>query len=154
MSISRNITGTSPLLSFKYGRTRIANHNRLLGRIKGVDGIKTGYTRASGFNLVSSVTDGNRRLVAVVMGGGSARARDNRMADLINANMGKTQSRGGALIARGDGDRSSSAVSRLGRHDPAQAQCAAARGEARSRISKLADADVAEAKCRQRARPQ
>ena len=55
--------------SFKYGKQRMANHNRLLGRVKGVDGIKTGYTRASGFNLVSSVSDGNRRIVAVVMGG-------------------------------------------------------------------------------------
>ena len=51
----------------------MANHNRLLGRVKGVDGIKTGYTRASGFNLVSSVTDGDRRIVAVVMGGKTAR---------------------------------------------------------------------------------
>ena len=58
--------------SFKYGKQRLANHNRLLGRVKGVDGIKTGYTRASGFNLVSSVSDGNRRIVAVVMGGQSA----------------------------------------------------------------------------------
>ena len=41
--------------SFTYGKRRMANHNRLLGRVKGVDGIKTGYTRASGFNLVSSV---------------------------------------------------------------------------------------------------
>lgn len=56
--------------SFLYGRQRINGHNRLLGRIKGVDGIKTGYTRASGFNLVSSVADGNRRLVAVVMAPG------------------------------------------------------------------------------------
>ena len=55
--------------SFTYGRQRMPNHNRLLGRVKGVDGIKTGYTRASGFNLVSSVSDGNRRIVAVVMGG-------------------------------------------------------------------------------------
>jgi len=98
--------------SFKYGRTRIANHNRLLGKIRGVDGIKTGYTRASGFNLVSSVTDGNRRLVAVVMGGTSARARDARMAELIAANMGRTSSRGGALIARAEED-GGSAVSRL-----------------------------------------
>jgi len=98
--------------SFKYGRTRIANHNRLLGKVRGVDGIKTGYTRASGFNLVSSVTDGNRRLVAVVMGGTSARARDARMAELINANMGRTVPRGAALIARADDD-GSSAVSRL-----------------------------------------
>ena len=99
--------------SFKYGRTRISNHNRLLGRITGVDGIKTGYTRASGFNLVSSVTDGKRRLVAVVMGGTSARARDNRMAQLINANMGRTSTRGGELIARADGDKEGTAVSRL-----------------------------------------
>ncbi|MGE0283308.1 MAG: SPOR domain-containing protein [Rhizobiaceae bacterium] len=98
--------------SFKYGRTRIANHNRLLGKIRGVDGIKTGYTRASGFNLVSSVTDGNRRLVAVVMGGTSARARDARMAELIAANMDRTSTRGGALIARAD-DGGGSAVSRL-----------------------------------------
>ena len=42
--------------SFNYGKQRMANHNRLLGRVKGVDGIKTGYTRASGFNLVSSVS--------------------------------------------------------------------------------------------------
>ena len=60
--------------SFTYGRQRMANHNRLLGRVKGVDGIKTGYTRASGFNLVSSVADGNRRIVAVVMGGTSGAA--------------------------------------------------------------------------------
>ena len=69
--------------SFTYGRQRMANHNRLLGRVKGIDGIKTGYTRASGFNLVSSVGDGKRRIVAVVMGGQTGRARDNHMADLI-----------------------------------------------------------------------
>ena len=69
--------------SFTYGKQRIANHNRLLGRVKGVDGIKTGYTRASGFNLVSSVSDGNRRIVAVVMGGQSAKSRDKHMAELI-----------------------------------------------------------------------
>ncbi|RUX28603.1 D-alanyl-D-alanine carboxypeptidase, partial [Mesorhizobium sp. M4A.F.Ca.ET.050.02.1.1] len=75
--------------SFLYGRRRINGHNRLLGRIKGVDGIKTGYTRASGYNLVSSVNDGDRKLVAVVMGGASGRARDNQMAGLINAYMPK-----------------------------------------------------------------
>lgn len=90
--------------SFRFRGKPIANHNRLLGRIDGVDGIKTGYTNASGFNLVSSVTDGDRRLVAVVMGGSSARTRDDRMAVLIRANMGKASSRGGgALIARADG---------------------------------------------------
>jgi D-alanyl-D-alanine carboxypeptidase len=59
------------------------NHNGLLGRVTGVDGIKTGYTRASGFNLVSSVERNGQRLIAVVMGGESAAARDNQMAHLI-----------------------------------------------------------------------
>ena len=91
--------------SFLYGRQRINGHNRLLGRIKGVDGIKTGYTRASGFNLVSSVADGDRRLVAVVMGGTSGRSRDNQMAALINTYMPRTSTRGGGnLIAKAGGD--------------------------------------------------
>lgn len=90
--------------SFQYGKQRIANHNRLLGKVKGVDGIKTGYTRASGFNLVSSVTDGNRRIVAVVMGGQSGAARDRHMADLIAEYMPKASSRkGGPLVARAEG---------------------------------------------------
>ncbi|MDX8456386.1 D-alanyl-D-alanine carboxypeptidase [Mesorhizobium sp. VK9D] len=89
--------------SFLYGRQRINGHNRLLGRIKGVDGIKTGYTRASGYNLVSSVADGDRRLVAVVMGGASGRSRDNQMAALITTYMPRTSTRGGGdLIAKGN----------------------------------------------------
>jgi D-alanyl-D-alanine carboxypeptidase len=70
--------------SFSYRGQWIANHNRLLGRVEGVDGIKTGYTRASGFNLVTSVHRGNRYLVAVVLGGGSAGSRDARMRELIS----------------------------------------------------------------------
>ena len=89
--------------SFTYGRQRIANHNRLLGKIKGVDGIKTGYTRASGFNLVSSVSDGNRRIVAVVMGGQSGASRDRQMAGLIEEYLPKASGRkGGALVANAD----------------------------------------------------
>jgi D-alanyl-D-alanine carboxypeptidase len=70
--------------SFTFRGQSIANHNHLLGRVEGVDGIKTGYINASGFNLVTSVHRGNRYLVAVVMGGGSAGSRDARMRDLIN----------------------------------------------------------------------
>jgi D-alanyl-D-alanine carboxypeptidase len=90
--------------SFTYGRQRMANHNRLLGRVKGVDGIKTGYTRASGFNLVSSVGDGKRRIVAVVMGGQTGRARDNHMADLIRKYLPKASGRGGGgdLVAKAE----------------------------------------------------
>lgn len=87
--------------AFKFGRQRMANHNRLLGRVKGVDGIKTGYTNASGYNLVSSVTDGNKRLVAVVMGGASGRSRDDKMAALIQEYLPQASGRGsdGAAIA-------------------------------------------------------
>nr|WP_244440025.1 D-alanyl-D-alanine carboxypeptidase [Mesorhizobium metallidurans] len=106
--------------SFLYGRKRINGHNRLLGRIKGVDGIKTGYTRASGYNLVSSVSDGDRRIVAVVMGGNSGGSRDNQMAGLINAYMPKASSRGGGvLIAKAGGGNPITALAKvfLPKHD-------------------------------------
>ena len=57
---------------FEYDGEIIGNHNHLLGRVDGVDGIKTGYTRASGFNLLTSVHRDGRSLVAVVMGGRTA----------------------------------------------------------------------------------
>jgi len=69
--------------SFDYAGETIGNHNHLLGRVEGVDGIKTGYTRASGFNLLTSVHRGGRSLVAVVMGGPTAGARDRFMESLI-----------------------------------------------------------------------
>ena len=69
--------------SFTYRGHAMRNHNKLLGRVEGVDGIKTGYTRASGFNLVSSVRRGSRHVVAVVLGGASGGARDARMRALI-----------------------------------------------------------------------
>jgi D-alanyl-D-alanine carboxypeptidase len=61
----------------------IGNHNKLLGRVEGVDGIKTGYTRASGFNLVSSVRRDGRHLVGVVLGGRTGASRDARMTELL-----------------------------------------------------------------------
>ena len=69
--------------SFKYRNQEIRNHNGLLGNVKGVDGIKTGYTQASGYNLVSSVKRDEREIVAVVLGGPSGGARDSRMRELI-----------------------------------------------------------------------
>lgn len=87
--------------SFTYGRHRIANHNRLLGKVEGVDGIKTGYTRASGFNLATSVDTGDRRLVAVVMGGQSGSSRDARMAGLVRKYLPQASTRSsGPLIAK------------------------------------------------------
>jgi D-alanyl-D-alanine carboxypeptidase len=66
------------------------NHNHLLGSIEGVDGIKTGFTRASGFNVVTSVHRDGRYLVAVVMGGRSSLERDAHMRELIGAQIKET----------------------------------------------------------------
>jgi D-alanyl-D-alanine carboxypeptidase len=72
---------------FYYRHAAIMNHNHLLDRVEGMDGIKTGYTNASGFNLLSSVKRGGHSIVAVVLGGASARSRDRIMAGLIEDNI-------------------------------------------------------------------
>jgi D-alanyl-D-alanine carboxypeptidase len=69
--------------SFNYGKQTIRTHNRLLGRFQGTDGIKTGYIRASGFNLTTSAKRGNKRIVGVVMGGSSGSARDKYMMTML-----------------------------------------------------------------------
>jgi D-alanyl-D-alanine carboxypeptidase len=73
--------------NFEYAGRNYRNHNKLLGRVDGVDGIKTGYTRASGFNLLTSAKSGNRHLIAVVLGGRSGRSRDAQMASLVDSNL-------------------------------------------------------------------
>ncbi len=70
--------------SFEYKGRKYRNHNRLLKRVKGVDGIKTGYTRASGFNLAVSAKRDKHRLIGVVFGGKSRRWRDAHMTRLLN----------------------------------------------------------------------
>jgi D-alanyl-D-alanine carboxypeptidase len=80
--------------SFSYGGRKYGNHNRLLGRVKGMDGIKTGYTRASGFNLVSTVENNGRSIVAVVMGGRTANSRNEHMAEIIAGYMPRASRRG------------------------------------------------------------
>ena len=70
--------------SFSYRGRNYPNHNRLLGVYPGMDGLKTGYTRASGFNLAASVERKGRRQVAVVIGGRSAGARDATMVALLD----------------------------------------------------------------------
>ncbi|MCW1406891.1 SPOR domain-containing protein [Rhizobium sp. 1AS11] len=88
--------------AFKFGSRTIRSHNRLVGSVRGVDGIKTGYTRAAGFNLVSSVQVDGKSIVGVVMGGASTPARDAQMRNLIASYLPKASSRGGssALIAQ------------------------------------------------------
>jgi D-alanyl-D-alanine carboxypeptidase len=73
--------------SFRYKGVEMRNHNNLLGNVKGVDGIKTGYTEASGYNLTSSVRRDEKHVVAVVLGGKSNGARDARMRELIEAHI-------------------------------------------------------------------
>jgi len=75
--------------TFNYHGQSIRNHNHLLGSVEGVDGIKTGYIRASGFNLVTSIHRGNRHLVGVVMGGRSGSSRDAIMRNLLAENLEK-----------------------------------------------------------------
>ena len=84
--------------SFRFGKQTIGNHNRLLGNVRGVDGIKTGYTRASGFNLVTSAVADGRSIVAVVIGGKSGRSRDAQMRALVAKYMPKASRRGGGNL--------------------------------------------------------
>ncbi|MFZ2031678.1 MAG: D-alanyl-D-alanine carboxypeptidase family protein [Vitreimonas sp.] len=70
--------------SFSWGRRTSRNHNHLLGEVQGLDGIKTGYTRASGFNLATSTERNGHRVIVVVLGGESAAARDSQVAYLID----------------------------------------------------------------------
>jgi D-alanyl-D-alanine carboxypeptidase len=79
---------------FAYDGEIIGNHDHLLGRVDGVDGIKTGYTRASGFNLLTSLHRDGRSLVAVVMGGRTAAARDAVMEGLIRDHFAQASDRG------------------------------------------------------------
>src|SRR2546423_11133302 len=92
--------------SFAYRGQSIRNHNRLLGNVEGVDGIKTGYTRASGFNLVSSMRRGNRHLVGVVLGGRSGGSRDATMRNLLAEHLPKAASKRtvAAITERGPGE--------------------------------------------------
>ncbi|MGQ2917668.1 D-alanyl-D-alanine carboxypeptidase [Rhizobium oryzihabitans] len=69
--------------TFNFGKQVIGNHNRLVGTVRGVDGIKTGYTRAAGSNLATSAQLDGRSIVAVVLGGRSSAARDATMRKLV-----------------------------------------------------------------------
>ncbi|HEX2526414.1 MAG TPA: D-alanyl-D-alanine carboxypeptidase [Geminicoccus sp.] len=76
---------------FKYAGRTIRNHNWLLGRYPGTDGLKTGYINASGYNLVASSVRGGRRLIAVVLGGKTARARDRQVMRLLDDGFASVQ---------------------------------------------------------------
>ena len=88
---------------FNYGGDSYHNHNGLLGRYRGTDGIKTGYTQLSGFNLVASVNRDGKRVVAAIFGGRTARVRDNMMEQVLNKALAKASTkvtRKPSLVAR------------------------------------------------------
>jgi D-alanyl-D-alanine carboxypeptidase len=79
--------------AFVYRGKAMRNHNHLLGRVNGVNGIKTGYIHDSGFNIVTSVQRGQHRIVAVVFGGPTAGWRDARVRGLIEANIAEASAK-------------------------------------------------------------
>ena len=78
--------------TFTYRGDTLHNHNTLLDTFEGTDGIKTGYTRASGFNLVASVHRGRKHVVGAIFGGASATARDAAMRTFLNIGLIKASS--------------------------------------------------------------
>ncbi|MDB5516359.1 MAG: Serine-type D-Ala-D-Ala carboxypeptidase [Tardiphaga sp.] len=107
---------------FNYRGHSIRNHNHLIGSVEGVDGIKTGYTRASGFNLVSSMRRGNRHLVGVVLGGRSGGSRDAIMRGLLAENLEKASTRRtvAAITERNPSDANADVAEDQAQSRPAQ----------------------------------
>lgn len=87
---------------FTYQGVTYSNHNHLMSAYEGMDGIKTGYIRAAGFNLAASAVRGDRRLIGVVMGGRSPHARDMQMAQLLNRGFTGTDGTEPVLTAKSD----------------------------------------------------
>ncbi|HWD48620.1 MAG TPA: serine hydrolase [Rhizomicrobium sp.] len=83
--------------SFVYRGRFYATHDNLIGHYEGADGMKTGYTEASGFNLVSSVTRSGMHIIGVVMGGRTAHLRDIEMVRLLDATFAQIQQNPGMV---------------------------------------------------------
>ncbi len=105
-------------MDFTYQGQTIHTHNRLLEFYEGADGIKTGYTAASGFNLVASATRNGYRIIGVMFGGVSANARDKRLAGLMDTGFATLSGQPDTLIAR-----------RSTYNDPIATQIASAKAE-------------------------
>ena len=85
--------------AFSYKGRRYKNHNKLLSNYAGTDGIKTGYTHASGFNLAASTVRDGRRVIAVVFGGKTAKSRDRHMRKLLDRSFTKLAKRGVQIVS-------------------------------------------------------
>jgi D-alanyl-D-alanine carboxypeptidase len=71
--------------SIRWGGAVRPNHNKLVGRVRGVDGMKTGYTVPAGFNLAASSLRGGKRVIVVVLGARTAAARDLLVSNLLES---------------------------------------------------------------------
>ncbi|MER8485911.1 D-alanyl-D-alanine carboxypeptidase family protein [Mesorhizobium sp. M1322] len=87
---------------FMFRGRLVRGHNDMLGRVRGVNGIKTGYIRASGFNIVTSYDADGRRLILVVMGADSARQRNDHVEALIQRNLSPTSNTTTRLLYAGE----------------------------------------------------
>ncbi|MGF1462168.1 MAG: serine hydrolase [Maricaulaceae bacterium] len=89
---------------FRFKGRTYTNHNKLLGRVEGVDGVKTGYINASGFNLAASAKRDGHRIDAVVFGGRTGASRNAHMTELIEAAFKRIAERG-LVLARAPSPR-------------------------------------------------
>ncbi|MBM3519783.1 MAG: D-alanyl-D-alanine carboxypeptidase, partial [Alphaproteobacteria bacterium] len=139
--------------SFSYGGRTIKTHNRLLGRYKGTDGIKTGYIAASGFNLTTSALRNGKRVVGVVMGGKTAPSRNAYMVKMLDKAFPKCVA--GKTIAAAAGTAkgaiepvTTAAAAKTSETNeakkPAEENTAAAAEESSSQLSALAEEAAAE----------
>ena len=121
--------------SFAYHGSLYRNHNTLLGRFEGTDGIKTGYTSASGFNLVSSVRRDGKHVVGAIFGGSTAASRNAHMKTLLTRalyNASKEKTRRPALIAKATPEERPAPRPAPARREAARATATAAASEASS----------------------
>ena len=105
MALMRDFPQFYPYFSryaFTYHGVNYTGHNRLVKTFKGADGIKTGYVRASGFNVVTSAEQNGRRLIGVVLGGTTPSIRDRQMASLLQTAFLERSGTPSTLIAKAD----------------------------------------------------
>lgn len=106
IALRRDFPEYYPLFSrtnFTYNGTVYPGHNRITSNYPGCDGLKTGFVNASGFNLVSSAKRGETKVVAVVMGGQTARSRDQQMITLLDRFLGKAPAATTSIAANSKG---------------------------------------------------
>ncbi len=126
--------------AFNFRGTQYVTHDNLIGRYEGADGIKTGYTGASGFNLVSSVVRNNVHVIGVVMGGRTAHRRDKEMVRLLDNTFAAIEGNP-TLVARAQVPWQTVALNTISLTPPQQVPA-----EVRGPVADSDDEDAAEAK--------